>query len=170
MLRSPLLNEFAGLRNAIDQLFGENPFGDTFNTLWSRAESSGWSVARPMPLDVYATDDAVVIVAAVPGMQPDDLQLTVQQNTLTLSGHVRGVAESQEAKGASWYLHEVPSGAYRRSLTLPFAVDADHANATFEHGILRVVLPKTEAAKPKRIEINGGSTRQTQAIGAGTSS
>ena len=170
MLRSPLLNEIAGLRHAIDQFFGENPFGEAFNTLWSRAESSGWAVARPVPLDVYATDDEVVIVAAVPGMHPDDLRLTVQQNTLTLSGQVRSVAETQEARDASWYVHELPSGTYRRSITLPFTVDADHANATFEHGILRVVLPKTASAKPRRIAISGGQTGQSQAIGAGTTS
>ena len=167
MIRSSLLNDIVGLRNTIDQLFGENPFGESFNTLWSRAESSGWPVARPMPLDVYATDNEAVIVAAVPGMHPDDLQLTVQQNTVTLSGQVRNVADTQEAKDATWYVHELPSGTYRRSLTLPFAVDADQANATFEHGILRVVLPKAESAKPKRIAISGG---QAQAISAGTTS
>lgn len=167
MNRSPLLSETAGLRNVIDQFFGENPFGETFNTLWSQSVNSGGTVARPIPLDVYATDDQVVIVAAVPGMHPDDLELTVQQNTVTLSGQVPSVTESEDVKGASWYIHELPSGTYRRSLTLPFPVDADQANATFEHGILRVVLPKTESAKPKRIAISGG---QAQAIAAGASS
>jgi len=165
MVRTSLFDDILGLRRSIDQLFAENPFGESFNTLWSRAETGGGSVAQPMPLDVYTTDDQMVLVASVPGMSPDDLQLTVQQNTVTLSGSMRSVVDTEEAKQATWYVHELPSGTYRRSITVPFAVDADQAEATFEHGILRVVLPKAEASKPKRIAI--GTSQQQQAIGAG---
>ncbi len=164
MMRNPLFNDLFSLRNTIDQLFGDNSLGDSFGTLASRAATGGGAVAQPMPLDVYALDDHVVITAAAPGMNPEDLQLTVHQNTVTLSGEVSSVADTEEAKNATWYVHELPSGTYRRSITLPFAVDADQANATFEQGILRVVLPKAEAAKPKQISINTG---QSQAIEAG---
>lgn len=167
MIRTPLFNDLIGLRNTVDQLFRENPSGDAFDTLWSRAESSGGTVAQPMPLDVYATDDDVILVAAVPGMRPDDLSLTVQKNTVTLSGTVRNVMDSEEGKKATWYIHELSSGSYRRSVTLPFPVDADRAEANFDHGILRVVLPKAEASKPKQISIH---TTQDQAIGAGGTS
>lgn len=68
MMRSPLLNEL------FSQFLRENPFGDAFDTLWSRSATSGGAIARPMPLDIYATDDDVILVAAVPGMRPDDLQ------------------------------------------------------------------------------------------------
>ena len=163
MIRSPLLNEFVTLRNSIDQL-AEEAFGDSFRTMWSRSGDGNGAVAQPMPLDVYATDDRVVIVAAVPGMQPDDLSLTIQQNTVTLGGTAHDMADREETRNATWYVHELGSGTYRRSVTLPFAVDADKADASFEHGILRVVLPKAEAAKPKRIAIHGG---EQQAIGAG---
>lgn len=169
MLRSPLLNEFMNMRSMMDQMFRENPFSDTFNTLWSRAETSGGAVARPMPIDVYATDDDVVIVAAVPGMRPEDLDLSIQRNTVTLSGSVRNVAESEDTKGATWYVHELASGTWRRSLTLPVPVDADKAEATFEHGILRVVLPKSEESRPRKISIHPG-TGQEQAIEASTTS
>lgn len=168
MLRSPL-HELFQMRNWVDQAFRENPFGDAFNTLWSRAETSGGSVAHPMPIDVYATEDDVVIVAAVPGMRPDDLDLSIQRNTITLSGTVRDVAQSEDTKGATWYVHELTSGTYRRSLTLPFPVDAENAEATFEHGILRVVLPKAEESKPRKIAIHAGSG-QEQAIEANTTS
>lgn len=163
MMRNPLFNDLFSLRNTIDQLFGESSLGDTFGTLASRAETSGGTVARPMPLDVYATDDHVVITAAVPGMNPDNLQLTVHQNTVTLSGSLSSVADTEETKNATWYVRELPSGTYRRSITLPFAVDADQASASFEQGILRVVLPKAEASKPKQISIHTG---QNQAIEA----
>ena len=72
------------------------------------------------------------------------------QNTVTLSGTVGNVADSEEAKGATWYVHELGNGTYRRSITLPFAVDADATQATFEHGILRIVLPKAASAKPRK--------------------
>ncbi|HEV2127071.1 MAG TPA: Hsp20/alpha crystallin family protein [Thermomicrobiales bacterium] len=167
MLRSPLFNDFLTLRNSIDQL-AEGVFGgDNYRTLWSRAGTGNGNSVYPMPLDVYATDDQAVIVAAVPGMHPDDLDLTIQQNTVTLSGSVRSVTDSEEAKGATWYIHELASGTWRRSVTLPFQVDADQAEATFEHGILRVVLPKAENARPKKIAISGS---QHEAIGTGASS
>ena len=155
MLRSPLFNEFITLRNSIDQL-ADDVFGnDSFRTLWSRDTSgNGTRSVSPMPIDVYATDEHAVIIAAVPGMRPDDLDLTIQQNTVTLSGSVRSATDSEEAKQATWYIHELASGAYRRSVTLPFQVDADAAEATFEHGILRITLPKAENARPKKIAIS----------------
>ena len=164
MMRNLLFNDLLSLRNTVDQLFGESSVGDSFGILASRAATSGGTVAQPMPLAVYATDDHVVIIAAAPGMNPEDLHLTVHQDTVTLSGSVASVADTEEAKHTTWYVRELPSGTYRRSITLPFAVDADQANASFEHGILRVVLPKAEAAKPKQISVQTG---QSQAIEAG---
>jgi HSP20 family protein len=159
MTRIPLFSGPISVRN----LVGESPFGDPFETLWSRSALSGGKVAQPMPLDLYATDDEVYLVAAAPGMQPDDLHLTVPRNTITLSGSVDNVMETEEGKKATWYIQEVASGTYQRSVTLPFPVDADRAEARFDHGILRVVLPKAEASKPKQITIQTG---QDQAIEA----
>lgn len=167
MLRNPIFNELLSLRDTVDQMFRENPFGDAFGTLWTRAESSGGSVARPMPLDIYSTDDNVVILAVVPGMQPDDLDLTVQRNTVTISGTVQNHTDTGDHGNVTWYLRELGSGTYRRSVTLPFAVDADHADATFENGILRVVLPKSEGSRPRKISIQSG---QREAIEAGSES
>jgi len=164
MFRSSLLNDLVTLSNTVDQLLGDTSLGEPLGRSWSRANASGGIVAQPMPLDVYATEDNAVILAAVPGMDPNDLDLTVQENTVTLSGSVRSTSESQEAQNATWYIRELPTGTYRRSISLPFAVEADRAEATFDHGILRVVLPKAEALKPKRIAIN---TTQHQAIDAG---
>jgi HSP20 family protein len=84
---------------------------------------------------------------------------------VTLSGTLRSVVDTEDAKQATWYLHELGSGTYRRSVTLPFPVDADKADASFEHGILRVMLPKAEAAKAKKIAISGG---QHEAITSGS--
>ena len=98
----------------------------------------------PMAIDVYSTNDHVTILAAVPGMSPEDLDLTIHENTITISGTIPNVAESEETKGATWYVHELWSGEVRRSLMLPFAVDSDRADAKFENGILRISLPKAD--------------------------
>jgi HSP20 family protein len=149
----------------LDQLFDDAFFPGPFRTAWSRGGLTGSSV-QPMPLDVYATPDQAVILAAVPGMQPDSLEITVHQNTVTLSGTVQDVAQSEEATQATWYLHELWSGKYQRSVTLPFELDASKAQASFASGVVRIVLPKAEQAKPKKIQITAGDAKQ--AISAGT--
>ena len=170
MVTTPVANEFVGLRQAMDRLLDESFVGTPFRTLWSRGGTGTGNAGTvfPLPLDVYATEQEVVVVAAIPGMRPEDLQVTYNQGTLTLAGTIQNVAEGEAAKGATWYAHELWSGQFRRSLSLPFEVDADHADATFEYGIVRIVLPKAETAKPKTIAIKAGAS--TQAIGGGAGS
>jgi HSP20 family protein len=166
MMRSPLFNELLSLRDTVDQIFRENPFGDSFGTVWTRNEPRAGRTAFPMPLDVYSTDDDVVILAAVPGMRPDDLDLTIQRNTLIISGELQ--APVGEGTNPTWYVRELAEGTYRRSVTLPSMVDADKAEATFEHGILRITLPKAEESRPKKVAISGSEKKE--AIGAGSTS
>lgn len=116
-----------------------------------------------MPLDLYATDDEVYLVAAVAGMQSGCLQLPVQRNTITLSGIVDNVMETDESKKATWHIKELASCMYQRSVTLPFPVDAERAEARIDHGILRVVLPKAMASKPKQISIQTGLDQAIEA-------
>jgi len=163
MFRHPLLSDVVALRDTVDRLFNES-FGDPYRTLWSR-NGNGVTTSQPMPIDVFANDDQVVILAAVPGMNPDDLDLSVHENTVTLSGTIPNTAKAEETKNATWYAHELWSGQVRRSITLPFPVDADQASATFQDGILKVSLPKAESAKPRKIAISSGASQQT-AIGA----
>src|SRR5215213_4983764 len=98
MIRSPLFNDLARLTNTLDQLTSYGSGGSQFD------RSSGTPVGAPMPIDVYATGDEAVLIAAVPGMHPDDLELTVHQNTVTLRGTVRSAADAEETKQASWYV------------------------------------------------------------------
>jgi HSP20 family protein len=159
----PLTNSVSTLRQAMDRLIDEAFVGSPWRTIWS--ENGVPSGSTAMPLNVYATEDQAVILAATPGLKPEDVDVSVVENTVTLSGTIGDHAEGIE--GANWYLRELPFGQFRRSVTLPFAVDANQAEATFEHGIVRVVLPKAEDAKPHRIQIQAGS--QPQAVGAGNS-
>jgi HSP20 family protein len=109
-----------------------------------------------------------VVIAAVPGMSPEHLEITYTDNTLTLSGTVPSAAESEQGQNATWYLHELWAGQFQRTVTLPFEIDPAQAQATFEDGIVRITLPKAEWAKPQKIAIKAGSGQQ--AIGAGANS
>jgi HSP20 family protein len=156
----PFNQDFVVLRDAMNQLLEES-------FVPSRgARGSNGTLARALPLDVYATQDEAVVIAAVPGMDPQTLEVTFDQNAITLAGTVPNVAESEQGKGATWYLHELWHGQFRRTVTLPFEVDATKAEATFQNGIVRIVLPKAERAKPHKIAIRAASEQQ-EAISAG---
>jgi HSP20 family protein len=125
-------------------------------------------MARPVPLDIYATPNEAIVIAAVPGMSPEQLEITYTQNTLTLSGSVPTMAESEQGQNATWYLRELWSGQVQRTVTLPFEVDASQAEATFEHGIVRITLPKAEWTKPQKIAIKAGSGQEAIGVGSGS--
>ena len=155
----PFGQDFVVLRDAMNQLLEES-----FVPQRSGRSTNG-TMVRPLPLDVFANQDEAVIVAAAPGINPGELEVTINQNVVTLAGSVPSVAESEQARAATWYLHELPHGQFRRSVTLPFEVDPARAEATFEHGIVRISLPKAERAKPFRIPVRGAAA-QDEAIEA----
>jgi HSP20 family protein len=159
-----LADEFVSLRDAMDRVFSEGAISP-FRGLWSGGWGNGTG-RMPLPLDVYATKDEVVIIAAIPGIEAEQIEISINQNTVTLSGKMPNVASSEEAKEATWYLHELQHGAFQRSVTLPIEVDPGRADATCEHGILRLRLPKAETAKPRQIKVRVGSP----AIDAGETS
>lgn len=145
------------VRDAVDRLFNETFSPGMSQNIWSASNNGA---RADLPLDVYATSNEVVILAAIPGITPDEIEITVEKNTVTLSGEIKNVVKSEEAKDASWYLHELPRGTFRRSLTLPIEVDSAKAEANFQNGMLRLSLPKAEAAKPRqiRVQVTGGET------------
>jgi len=102
------------------------------------------------PADLYETDDALVLEMWVPGLAPEDLEITIEGNTLTIRGEVKPVADEKVRR---YYLQEIPHGSFVRSFTLPVEVDADKAKAEFKNGVLKLTLPKVEAARAKRIPI-----------------
>jgi HSP20 family protein len=158
----PFTQDFVVLRDAMNQLLEES-----FVPSRGRGGASNGAMVRPLPLDVFATPDEAVVIAAVPGMSPGGLEVTIDQNVVTLSGTVPTAAESEQGKGATWYLHELWHGQFRRSVTLPFEVEASKAEATFENGIVRITLPKAERAKPHKIAIRAAGQ---EAIEAGATS
>jgi HSP20 family protein len=107
-----------------------------------------------LPLDVSETEDAFVVKASLPGIKPEDVEITVQGDTLTIRGESQA---EDEKKGEHWHLRERRFGSYQRSVSLATPVNSDRAQASYEHGVLTLTLPKSEAAKPRQIKIGGAA-------------
>ena len=159
MFRSPLFSELVSLRNDVDRIASQAMRPDAP----ARRASASTTWAVPVPIDVYSTADHAVVMAALPGIAPEDVDIAVYQNTVTLSGTLRHAADADDAKDATWFVSELASGSFRRSVTLPFQVDADKTTAWAEHGILRITLPKVESAKARKIAV---SSHQAEALAA----
>jgi HSP20 family protein len=110
------------------------------------AKVSTW---RPS-VDIYETDDALVIKAELPGVSKDDVSVDVHQNTLTLRGQRK---HETEVKDEHYHRVERSYGSFQRSFTLPATVDAEKAEASFKDGVLELRLPRLESAKPRQIAI-----------------
>ncbi len=101
-----------------------------------------------LPLDVYTTKDAIIIRAPVPGLKPEDVEITVEGNTVTIRGEIKPPQEE-----GTYLLQEQRYGAFARSLDLAMPVQADKAEASFENGVLTLMIPKAEEIKPKVIKV-----------------
>lgn len=125
-----------------------------FENTFERFFESGWAGRIEFPLDVSETEDGYTVKASIPGINPDDLNITYGNNLLTIKGEFKDDHEEQQAR---YYLRERRVGAFQRSVVLPARIDADHIDAAYEAGVLRLFLPKTEDARPKRIPIQSGA-------------
>lgn len=128
-------------------------FRDMMNRVFDESFSRqlGSSEDWNMPsVDMYQTDKELVVKAVLPGMKPEDIQISITGDVLTLRGETK---QEQEVKEANYHLHERRFGNFSRSLPLPVAVVTDKAHAEFENGILTLVLPKSEEDRPKTITV-----------------
>jgi len=135
----------SSLREEIDRLF-ESPLAEL--TQSSSQFLSGWMPA----VDLYEDKDNLHLKAELPGMSKDDIEISIHEGVLTLSGE-RKLSERQQA--GEIFRSERALGRFQRTLTLPAQVNAEKVKAQYKDGILTVLLPKAEASKPKQIEIKG---------------
>jgi HSP20 family protein len=137
-------SEFMTLRDAMDRLFD-----DAFTRPFSLVRNGGatWSA---LPVDMFQTADDVVIQAAVPGFRPEDVQISVTGDVLTIRGQLK---QEEQQKDKAWHIREHRLGSFERSVALAVPVVSDKASAEFENGILTITLPKAEEVKPKSITI-----------------
>jgi HSP20 family protein len=130
------------IRREVDQLL------DGFGRI--NGETMSWS----LPTEVRETADELQFAIELPGLRPEDIDLTVENNVLTISGEKKFEREEEKDDG-EYRLFERRYGRFTRSFTVPATVDAGKVSASYESGVLSISLPKTEAAKPRRIAIGG---------------
>ena len=135
------LDQLAKMRAEMDRVFESN-FGSSSR---SPAPLSRWNPA----VDVYTDKDQFTVVVEIPGLKKEEIEISLHDATLSISGE-RKREESNEQE----FLTERSYGKFQRSLTLPTAVDAEKVKASYQDGLLQVVLPKAEEAKPKQIEVD----------------
>lgn len=123
----------------------------TIDDAWLRGASDG-DLEGPAPIDVYETDNDVVVKAVMPGVKADDISISVDRDVLTLRGETTSKTEEQDEERA-YHFREIRYRRYGRSLRLPTLVDSEKAKAEFEDGILTLTLPKAEIVKPKTITV-----------------
>jgi HSP20 family protein len=102
------------------------------------------------PIDAYATKEAFIVKAALPGVKPEAVETTVEGDTLTIRGTYEEKVEKEEV---GYLFQELARGEFRRSLVLPAGLKVDAVEATFQHGVLTLVIPKVEEIKPRRIAV-----------------
>jgi HSP20 family protein len=141
---TPMGNLYA-FQNEMNCMFNEFFHSGTGEE--ARSRISTWTPS----VDIYETDDALVIKAELPGVSKDDVNVEVHQNTLTLRGQRKHEAEVKQDK---YHRVERSYGTFQRSFVLPTMVDQEKVQATFKDGVLELHLPRLESAKPRRIAIN----------------
>lgn len=101
-------------------------------------------------VDMYETDEGIVVKSDLPGLKPEDVDVSITENTLTIKGQFEAEEESERG---NVHIRERRYGGFHRSVMLPKGVDAEKAEAEFEDGVLRVTLPTAEEEKPKQIRV-----------------
>jgi HSP20 family protein len=146
-----------------------DPFDRLFDSLWgaSGGGSRGGSLMRAPETDVVETEREIRVVTEMPGLKPEDVEVDVENNVLTIRGEKR--EERSEGEGGKYHLAERRYGTFARSFVLPRDVDADRIEAAFDQGVLTVRIPKSEKAQRRRIQVGGGSGQeQGVEVGNGT--
>ncbi len=136
-----------GLRQLMDRLMEDAFF------MPREGGSQGWGGPA---MDVYEEGDNLVVEAHLPGLKAEDLEVQVEQGMLTISGRTEA---EQERKERNYLVREQRMGRFTRSLQLPPSYNTENCESQYEHGVLRLVFPKAEEAKPRRIQIGTGAQR-----------
>jgi HSP20 family protein len=140
LIRWDPVREIASMRDSMDRVFE-----DFFSHSPANFEGYG-----SIDINMIQTDDAVIIKANIPGIKPEDINISITGETLTIRGETK---EEEELKDANYHIREMKYGSFARSILLPSRVVSEKGNAEFKDGILKLTLPKAEEVKPKLITI-----------------
>jgi HSP20 family protein len=150
---------FQDLRDAQDEMAQMSPMTQMSPMLahalglHAQPQGNDRATAWAPALDISERKDAYLVTVELPGVEPDDLQITLEDGLLTIQGERQFTSESSEQQ---FHRVERRYGAFRRSITLPAQVQAEQIEASFDNGVLQIVVPKMEEAKPKRIQVRPG--------------
>lgn len=139
--------ELSRMREAMDRLWSE-----AFSDFPRFGHLFGASGLEPV-MDIYQTPDHWVIKALVPGIRPEDLEVTTQDGLLTIKGELK---QDEQVRDEDYILRERRYGTFTRTVRLPGNVEVNNAEAHYENGVLTLRIPKAEEAKPKRIQVSVG--------------
>jgi len=143
--------DFDNMRQAMDRWMDDRLPNNWLNS----GQDSPLSVA----LDVHETETGYELQASLPGVSPDDIDIQVDRETVTLRGKSASAEEKHE--GRNYIYRERRSGAFFRTIRLPEAVDPDKVEATLDHGVLKVQLPKLSQARQRRVQVRSGSNQSS---------
>jgi len=149
MVRWDPFSEFGSLRRAMDRVLEDFAPGRGLR-------GANGSTELTFPVDVSDAGEALTVKAVLPGIKPDDVEITVSDGVLTIRGETR---QETTAEKENYYHREIRYGAFSRSIALPSGVSQEQAEASFEDGILTVTLPKAAEARPRTIPVKGGATQ-----------
>ncbi|KAA3657672.1 MAG: Hsp20/alpha crystallin family protein [Chloroflexi bacterium] len=136
------MRDMVNMHNEMDRMFEE-----AFNAPRLRwQEPTNWGLA----LDVAESEEGFLVQASVAGVNPNDIEITLSDNVLTIKGELKS---DENIDDSQYHLRERRYGSFERSVTLSVPVNADAIDATYEHGVLSLTIPKAEEVKPKRIAI-----------------
>jgi len=143
--------EVVTLREAMDRFWDENAVPSR------RQQADGQAKRFRLPIDAYATPDEIVVMANMPGLKPEDVEITLEGDTLSIRGRRPAPLENVD-----YVIQERTHGDFQRTLTINVPVAAERAEAKFENGVLTLTIPKAEAAKPKTIQVTAKQQPQPQ--------
>ena len=142
----PTLREFAQFAHAVDRMF--SPYDYVRNGGSQNGENGKSASVSSLPIDVWADADSFTIQAYLPGVNPDDVEITMDGDELTIRGQL-----AQPSEERTYIKRELFRGSFERRLTINVPVDADQISAEFGNGVLTLTVPKVEANKPKQIKV-----------------
>jgi HSP20 family protein len=144
---------FQDLRSAQDEMTQMSPMLAHALGLQGQPQGGGRATAWAPALDISERKDAYLVTVELPGVEAEDMEITLEDGLLTIQGERHFAHDSSEQQ---FHRVERRYGAFRRSITLPAQVQAEQIEASFENGVLQIVVPKMEEAKPKRIQVRPG--------------
>ena len=147
LMRYDPFREALRVRDALEQLFAQSFVRPNWDT-------NGTGVS----MDVFETEQGYQVKVLLPGVKPEDIELSVQQNTLTIKGQFQSSVKPDQQ--VNWVVQEIGVGSFERSITFPKPIDADKIDTSFEQGVLSISVPVSEASRPKKISITRGQPEQ----------